>query len=1163
MEKYLLVLEVIIKGVIRYFVCEMSEEDSEPATRKKMLTALANLLIKENGLEIKDSDMNRYISDVSKKYKNHIAIYNKDFNTSLFKDKDFKNVKNENFIRIMPTRKKPRTTEVIDRRIKSSQGTFYGSPAMMQKYNTKIQALKPYQLFIAKDEVGYYVITEAVTGCSLARSKTKSGLEEILAQITVEQLEKIRKKVVKLILHGENYNTFIPLPKINMELEEEIEKETEIIEEEKGDNNMMNLTKKEIVEMIAAAYGRYDAIVEMDEKYRAKNKLGGYISLDLLDIKQEVKGYDTFCKEDGKTEKQLLRRTKEELVEIYEAVNSVGDAMQNLHEKIKREIPAEEKPVVENDSITILEEALKKDKETFKVKQCENENEFEITGFLKDGLRAYIIMCDFEPSKKHFKATKVYRCSSNGELSDGEPIRPAFEKRFKELLGFDVTAQTKEKVENTNTKPPQKEEVSVVMEQEPQKTLADKLNERLEKYIPSKEVIVEFEGRKHTVKNLEFSQGGNGAITYLEFKYKSKNHCCQLLKSSDENSIEVFFGSHEFSRLRVNVGKKVNELIFPTEETPEEVPAETKEVSPTPKNNTINELAEKSKEANKTLENPLYQEHIEKTFGEGAVAYVSYDCSLLNVSINKDNVKTYLLNYYLSDGKVVPMYCYEVSKTNILIPKADCIANPLHEQVLKIFDRSLENNQSEATLKKLESDLNCMVELGWFKSKSDKAKNGFSFTIYNADHENWGYMNMALVDNPRVGFKIKFILKDNGLIEVVRGEKKLGDISSSFTKAEKKKFEQETINKRIEKLNAMNTPPVENIVSSQDILDTQAKEINKKLNIESNLGVFKIPVMGDECLNLKFTKVSSGTNRLHLEFEMKNDNLGVNNHCIREIEYKNNMIQLTDDRTKDRAFVIEIIKYLNNLISKPKQKENNVQIVCESAPTLTNNPPNDIIKSRKKTVKDKGDNKMNKELIGREEIMRAIENEIVNPQDQFLVASVYFGIASIGSAGKGFASMTSLKVKDVDLEKNIIHIDGKDLEIPACMRRIVEGAIKQDVYFRKMRENDASFNTPEFNLNMASEYVFKSKMAVQTDNGLKPLTEWTIKKRFRNAVEGTSLELFNASMLKKAGACDLLTTAKGKGIDLSTGDKINNFLVENNFSFSRKDIVAFTKMFKS
>ena len=194
MEKYLLVLEVIIKGVIRYFVCEMSEEDSEPATRKKMLTALANLFIKENGFEIKDSDMNRYVSDVSKKYKNHIAIYNKDFNTSLFKDKDFKNVKNENFIRIMPTRKKPRTTEVIDRRIKSSRGTFYGSPAMMQKYNTKIQALKPYQLFIMKDEVGYYVITEAVTGCSLARSKTKSGLEEILAQITVEQLEKIRKK---------------------------------------------------------------------------------------------------------------------------------------------------------------------------------------------------------------------------------------------------------------------------------------------------------------------------------------------------------------------------------------------------------------------------------------------------------------------------------------------------------------------------------------------------------------------------------------------------------------------------------------------------------------------------------------------------------------------------------------------------------------------------------------------------------------------------------------------------------------------------------------------------------------------------------------------------------------------------------------------------------
>lgn len=902
MEKYLLVLEVIIKGVIRYFVCEMSEEDSEPATRKKMLTALANLLIKENGLEIKDSDMNRYISDVSKKYKNHIAIYNKDFNTSLFKDKDFKNVKNENFIRIMPTRKKPRTTEVIDRRIKSSQGTFYGSPAMMQKYNTKIQALKPYQLFIAKDEVGYYVITEAVTGCSLARSKTKSGLEEILAQITVEQLEKIRKKVVKLILHGENYNTFIPLPKINMELEEEIEKETEIIEEEKGDSNMMNLTKKEIVEMIVAAFGRFDAIVEMDKKYRAKHKLSGDVTIDIIDIKHEVKGFEIFCEADGKTDKQLLRKTKEELVKIYEAVNSVGDAIQGLYNNIEKE------------------------------------------------------------------------------------------------------------------------------------------------------------------------------------------------NSVNEN------------------------------------------------NNTVNELEEKSKEANKTLENPLYQEHIEKTFGEGAVAYVSYDCSLLNVSINKDNVKTYLLNYYLSDGKVVPMYCYEVSKTNILIPKADCIANPLHEQVLKIFDRSLENNQSEATLKKLESDLNRMVELGWFKSKSDKAKNGFTFTIYNANHEKWGYMNMALVDNPRVGFKIKFILKDNGLIEVVRGIKMLGGISTCFTVAEKKKFEQETINKRIEKFNAMNSPaPVKTDIPYRKMLElssgTMATLINEVCGTKGSLNYEIVDTIRD----------------MWYDFAQEN------NHT-EKMSWQDSWKHFSDSVAVSQR--VKNIQFLNSPASKTEQN-NNVQIICESAPTLTNNPPNDIIKSRKKTVKDKGGNKMNKELIGREEIMRAIENEIVNPQDQFLVASVYFGIASIGSAGKGFASMTSLKVKDVDLEKNIIHIDGKDLEIPACMRRIVEGAIKQDVYFRKMRENDASFNTPEFNLNMASEYVFKSKMAVQTDNGLKPLTEWTIKKRFRNAVEGTSLELFNASSLKKAGGYDLLTAAKGKGIDLSTGDKINNFLVENNFSFSRKDIVAFTKMFKS
>lgn len=171
-----------------------------------------------------------------------------------------------------------------------------------------------------------------------------------------------------------------------------------------------------------------------------------------------------------------------------------------------------------------------------------------------------------------------------------------------------------------------------------------------------------------------------------------------------------------------------------------------------------------------------------------------------------------------------------------------------------------------------------------------------------------------------------------------------------------------------------------------------------------------------------------------------------------------------------------------------------------------------------------------KVTITKDEVVE-ITDELVNAQDKFIILALFNGIM-----GEDMIELRELKVKDIDFEKNIINVAGREVEMDAKFASVTKEAIEQRIY--KTKRSDSIFVTEDYNINTNSDYIIRMKPTVKNHNGLDAISYGGLRKRCAFII--TSLDVdATPQTLVTSGAIHKLLSIKPVWKQLEVGEQLS------------------------
>lgn len=187
-----------------------------------------------------------------------------------------------------------------------------------------------------------------------------------------------------------------------------------------------------------------------------------------------------------------------------------------------------------------------------------------------------------------------------------------------------------------------------------------------------------------------------------------------------------------------------------------------------------------------------------------------------------------------------------------------------------------------------------------------------------------------------------------------------------------------------------------------------------------------------------------------------------------------------------------------------------------------------------------------KGIYTKEEI-QDICNILVNPQDKFIVYGLFCGIH-----GKENEEIRLLKESDVNLNRRIITLENREVEIDDFMRGVLVDTLDKDfgsIYHQYVDEDKEMKSKGYYELNMDSEYVIKTKPYSMNNYGLDAMKNAGIRRRLKRLSEIIGLEL-NPVKLVKSGIMSKMNDVKKEW----TLDEISIFLRKNKTKAQRQEL---------
>lgn len=186
-------------------------------------------------------------------------------------------------------------------------------------------------------------------------------------------------------------------------------------------------------------------------------------------------------------------------------------------------------------------------------------------------------------------------------------------------------------------------------------------------------------------------------------------------------------------------------------------------------------------------------------------------------------------------------------------------------------------------------------------------------------------------------------------------------------------------------------------------------------------------------------------------------------------------------------------------------------------------------------------------LISKNDLMKQVE-KFENAIDKFIIIGMFYGLAG---NSKGGEQLLNIKVSDVDFEKKTISLkDGSVIVMDKYLEKITCDAIAQSVYVKIGSVGTGHFDE-DYNLNMNSPYIIKTKPTKNNGLGTEPLGDQGLKQRIIKISEFIGVK-YSRMILKQSMVYNILkeanktwTTAEAERFLKSKGVSIRrNTLIE-------------------
>lgn len=178
--------------------------------------------------------------------------------------------------------------------------------------------------------------------------------------------------------------------------------------------------------------------------------------------------------------------------------------------------------------------------------------------------------------------------------------------------------------------------------------------------------------------------------------------------------------------------------------------------------------------------------------------------------------------------------------------------------------------------------------------------------------------------------------------------------------------------------------------------------------------------------------------------------------------------------------------------------------------------------------------------------IKNICNTLTNPQDKFIIYSLFLGIG-----GKEAADIRGLKKQNINLKDRKIYILGKTIKIDDYFYNIVKDTLETDVYIAK--------NGKEYKFNSVSDYVLKPRPTSKNGDGIGQFSYNGLRTRIRlisqalglmdNEGEGRCISPVN--LIRSGVIHQIYQETKGSKI---SNEKIREFISDKNLNMDPMEI---------
>ena len=137
-------------------------------------------------------------------------------------------------------------------------------------------------------------------------------------------------------------------------------------------------------------------------------------------------------------------------------------------------------------------------------------------------------------------------------------------------------------------------------------------------------------------------------------------------------------------------------------------------------------------------------------------------------------------------------------------------------------------------------------------------------------------------------------------------------------------------------------------------------------------------------------------------------------------------------------------------------------------------------------------------------------NILENPQDKFLIYSLFYGVY-----GKKAQDILTMKKNQIDLLNGTITLKDRVVVMDENMKKLAAAALDQNEYM--VLDKGGSWSVTSFKFNMDSEYVFKTKPSTKNNKGLNHMSYDGLITRLKNISFFLGTKDVTATTLTRSG----------------------------------------------